>query len=44
MTSTWITIEELALDRRITVDEAMRMVSAAHCPKVFRATVTLYLI
>ncbi|WP_280791120.1 hypothetical protein [Methylobacterium sp. 77] len=44
MTSTWMTIEELALNRRITVEEALRIVNEAHCPKVFRATATLYLV
>jgi hypothetical protein len=44
MTSTWMTLEELALNRQITVDEALRIVNEAHCPKVFRATATLYLV
>ncbi len=44
MTSAWMTIEEVALNRQISVDEALRIVNEAHCPKVFRATATLYLV
>ncbi len=44
MTSSWMTIEELAQSRRVTVAEALRIVNEAHCPKVFRASATLYLV
>lgn len=44
MTANWMTLEEFALSRHISVDEAFRIVTETHCPKVFRASATLYLV
>ncbi|ACL60473.1 hypothetical protein [Methylobacterium nodulans] len=40
----WKTVEQIALERRISVEEAHDLVWKENCPKVFHGTHTLYLI
>jgi len=44
MSSRWMTLKDIAESRSISLDEARLWVDAAHCPRVFRAEATLYLV
>lgn len=44
MSKQWKTIQEIARDRSITVDEAQKLVQREHCPATFHGAVTLYLV
>lgn len=44
MTSRWMILNDIAADREISVEQARAWVDAAHCPRVFRAEATLYLV
>ncbi|GJE58157.1 hypothetical protein [Methylobacterium trifolii] len=40
----WMTLPEIALDRHLSLDQALRLVDSADCPKVFRTEGTVYFI
>ncbi|WP_279597369.1 hypothetical protein [Methylobacterium sp. J-068] len=44
MTNRWMTLQDIAADRQITLDEAQALVASLRCPKVFRLQSTLYLV
>ncbi|WP_279604797.1 hypothetical protein [Methylobacterium sp. J-070] len=44
MPTKWMTLAELASERRLTLAEAQRLVDESDCPKVFKAHGTVYLI
>lgn len=44
MQTKWMTLAEIALSRRITLDEARKLVGDNQCPAVFKTRETLYLI
>ena len=44
MSKQWKTIQEIAQERRISVDEAQRLVQREHCPATFHGSVALYLV
>jgi hypothetical protein len=44
MSSRWMTLQDIAESRSISLDQARRWVDAVHCPRVFRAETTLYLV
>lgn len=44
MQAKWMTLAEIARDRRLSLDEARCLVDRAHCPTVFKTHETLYLI
>ncbi|GJD58292.1 hypothetical protein [Methylobacterium dankookense] len=44
MQATWMTLPEIAQARRISMEDAQRLVDEANCPKVFRLHGTVYLL
>ncbi|MEA1831380.1 hypothetical protein U8607_04720 [Methylobacterium durans] len=44
MDAKWMTLPEIALERRITLREAEELVAQRKCPTVFKTDTTLYLI
>ena len=44
MSAKWMTLSEIARERKVTVDEARHLVETSDCPKVFKTRETLYLI
>lgn len=44
MQAMWMTLPEIAQARRISLEEAQKLVDEANCPKVFKLHGTVYLV
>lgn len=44
MPTRWMTLQDIAADRHISLAEAQALVDGLRCPKVFRLASTLYLV